>query len=793
MDIRITELPVAGPIAGDELVPVVQNGQTVKTTVDQIVAQPSQTQEFLTVVAEPTLPNSRYIQAGTGLLLTDNGPQNPVNISVSGLLLDFLQLPTGIVARTDVASIASREIETSGTGIQVTNGDGVAGNPTISFTGLTSQLSTLVGKGMIAVDGTSANLVTIQGTADEVSVSSGDGAVPGPVIGIADNPILPGSAGTVVPAGTTAQRGATNNGKIRYNIDTNRYEGVQNGSWTRFGIGDGTVTSVALSGGTTGLTVSGSPITSSGTFVLQGYPTLAGNLAGGAANRIAYQSGANTTAFAIAPTVNNTFLKWTGSGFDWALAPGTGTVTSVNASGGTTGMSFLGGPIVTDGTLTLTGILSVNNGGTGSATPSGARINLGAAASATTISAGTGLTGGGDLTANRTLAIANTGVIAASYGSASQTLTATVNAQGQLTNLAATSIAIANTQVSGLGTMSTQNANNVSITGGSITGITDLAVADGGTGASDAAGARANLNAAVLGANNDITSMSAVTGSISSPTFIQMGNGATTPLAAGRLWYDNVTGSLNFGMGGGQITQQVGEEFFRYGKASVAISDANLTAIYKTGTVGASGVITFAPTVAGIARADQILGIATEPIAKNGFGRITTSGVVRGLDTTGSVYGEVWADNDDIWYNPVTGGLTKTEPVAPNIKLRLGTVIKAGTGGSGSFFVGLGSTSTLGGTDSNVQFGTLSNGDVIIYDTALQYWKNAAQSTLAAGSATNATNTVNTAITASSTNADYYITVVSSNTGNLPQLVATGLTANPSTGKITGGISGGTF
>ena len=44
-----------------------------------------------------------------------------------------------------------------------------------------------------------------------------------------------------------------------------------------------------------------------------------------------------------------------------------------------------------------------------------------------------------------------------------------------------------------LGTMATQNAASVSITGGSITGITDLAVADGGTGASTAADARANL------------------------------------------------------------------------------------------------------------------------------------------------------------------------------------------------------------------------------------------------------------------------------------------------------------
>jgi hypothetical protein len=50
-----------------------------------------------------------------------------------------------------------------------------------------------------------------------------------------------------------------------------------------------------------------------------------------------------------------------------------------------------------------------------------------------------------------TVAIASTGVTAASVGSASKTLTATVNAQGQLTALADTNIAISNTQVSGLG------------------------------------------------------------------------------------------------------------------------------------------------------------------------------------------------------------------------------------------------------------------------------------------------------------------------------------------------------
>jgi hypothetical protein len=86
---------------------------------------------------------------------------------------------------------------------------------------------------------------------------------------------------------------------------------------------------------------------------------------------------------------------------------------------------------------------------------------------AATYTAGTGLT----LT-DYVFSITNTGVAAAAYGSASKTLTATVNAQGQLTVLAASDIAIANTQVSGLGTMSTQAASSVAITGGTINGTT---------------------------------------------------------------------------------------------------------------------------------------------------------------------------------------------------------------------------------------------------------------------------------------------------------------------------------
>lgn len=45
----------------------------------------------------------------------------------------------------------------------------------------------------------------------------------------------------------------------------------------------------------------------------------------------------------------------------------------------------------------------------------------------------------------------------------------------------------------GLGSVATQSSSSVSITGGTITGITDIAIADGGTGSSTASGARTNL------------------------------------------------------------------------------------------------------------------------------------------------------------------------------------------------------------------------------------------------------------------------------------------------------------
>lgn len=206
------------------------------------------------------------------------------------------------------------------------------------------------------------------------------------------------------------------------------------------------------------------------------------------------------------------------------------------------------------------------------------------------------------------------------------------------------------------------------------------------------------------------------------------------PTAVGTMAWD---GGTTMGLQAtANVLIRIGEAEYVYVKASSAITKGQVC--YHTGAVGGSGVITAAPTPLALADPNQIVGVAAESIALNGFGLIQVSGDLRGFNTTGSSVGETWADGDPLYYNPAyVGSFTKTKPSAPNQKTYLGEVINASAGGSGSINIRIVPGSVLGGTDSNVQFSGVANNDLIQYDSTLQYWKNVPASTLPVGTATN--------------------------------------------------------
>jgi hypothetical protein len=133
-NVTITQLPQAGAITGQELVPVVQNGQTVQTTTAAISASPSQTQTFITVNQEATLPNSRSLSGSTGVGLVDGGAQSNIEITLNGVSGSLESSNVGLIAKTG-GSVTGRQIVAGTAGVQITNGDGVSGNPSIELTG----------------------------------------------------------------------------------------------------------------------------------------------------------------------------------------------------------------------------------------------------------------------------------------------------------------------------------------------------------------------------------------------------------------------------------------------------------------------------------------------------------------------------------------------------------------------------------------------------------------------------------------------------------------------------------
>ena len=349
------------------------------------------------------VPDNRQIVAGSGLAGGGNlSADRTLSIAYSSTIPSALGSPSaGTVenpARADHVHPALNLSDSSQTSGVLPMGRGGTG----------SAMSPVAGA-VVVSNGTNFDLTTV-GSSGQVLISNG-ASLPswgpaGSLVVDAASRLLGGSANQVV-----YQAGTDDTSFVIAPVSADTFLKWNGSSFEWDAVaGAGTVTSVDGDGGTTGLTVSGGPITSAGTLTLGGTLAIsAGGTGLGATATNGQLLVGNGSGYTLATLTAGTAISVTNatgsitlantapdqtvtiSGAGLISVSGTypsftvgategfsGTVTSIDVSSTVSGLTFSGGPVTDSGVITMAGTLGISSGGTGlSAAPTNGQLLIG--------------------------------------------------------------------------------------------------------------------------------------------------------------------------------------------------------------------------------------------------------------------------------------------------------------------------------------------------------------------------------------------------------------------------------
>lgn len=206
-----------------------------------------------------------------------------------------------------------------------------------------------------------------------------------------------------------------------------------------------------------------------------------------------------------------------------------------------------------------------------------------------------------------------------------------------------------------------------------------------------------------------------MTGTLTVPSVV-LDTGATVanPVAGQITW--NATDHTADLKLNDNVTLQIGQEsnVLVLNKSGSAFTDMQV--VYITGAQGNRLTAELALANSDITSAATI-GVVTEPIANNQQGFVTTSGLVRGIDTS------AWAEGDQLYLSPTTpGAITNVKTTAPGHLVVIGWVVRSHAV-NGSIYVHVNNGYELDELH-NVLITDPAEGHVLSYDSLNALWIN---------------------------------------------------------------------